>query len=149
MVAWLLGSVSLANPYGGGGLSIPSAAPEVAPFHWEVPERAVGSITLVLTVPKDHAVYQDAVAIEAVRGRIGEPVYPEARLAPDPYEPGSWRASWSADVRVEVPVEAADAGVVELRLTHQGCRAGLCWPIEVSTHTVHVALPVEERRESP
>lgn len=137
MFVAMLGALALANPYA----AKPGSGSSASPFQWQVPGRAVGSIELVLTVPEGYAIYRDRLGVVAVKGTIGEPVFPPAELKPDLYEPGKWRASYTTDVVVTVPVVAVDGGRVELELTQQGCREGLCWPIETTTHTVAVVLP--------
>lgn len=141
MVFATLFAVSFANPYAGSsGLSLE------APFRWSVPERAVDTISITLHIPSDHAVYRDQVEVKAVRGRLGEVVFPEAELKPDPYEPGAWRATYTADTVLQVPVVSTDGGEVELELTQQGCRKGLCWPIVVTRHVVRVVKTTKEKQ---
>ena len=66
--------------------------------------------------------------------------FPDAKLMPDPYAPGQWRAAYTTDIVVEVPVLEVVDGKVELELTQQGCRKGLCWPITITRHEVAVVL---------
>jgi hypothetical protein len=148
MVSWMLSTVALANPYAPTVPLAPSV--DAPPFRWIVPERAVDVVEVVLTVPAEHLVYRDMLGIRAVEGTIDTPVFPEARLRPDLYDPGEWRASFDADVRVKVPVKAVGAtGQVVLELTQQGCRAGLCWPIVTTRHPVAVTLTPKKESTPP
>lgn len=132
---WLI--TALANPYRSGPLlSDDQAQVDTDPFTWEVPAvTGEHKLVIVLRVPKGHAVYQDQIGLRAIQGEIGDPVFPEAELAPDPSEPEAWRAIHRADVRIEIPVKP---GRIELELSHQGCRKGLCWPRKTVTKTVVV-----------
>lgn len=133
MLAWI--AVALANPY---AKPAPVAADD-APFTWEVPAFAAGGrLEIALDVPEGFAVYQDGLVFEAAPGPVtlGEPILPEAKLATDPSDPTRTRALWETDVRVVLPVKGA--GELVLSLTHQGCRAGLCWPPTTTTHVVKV-----------
>lgn len=123
----------LANPY------LPAEATPVAvekdPFVWQVPEVSPTPVVVSLTIPEGYAVYRDALSITAVQGTIGEPVFPEARLAPDPSEPGRFRALYDGPIQIQVP---AEPGKIVLEVAHQGCRKGLCWPRTTSRHEVVV-----------
>ncbi len=144
MVIGVLLLVASAGPPLEAGESVVPAVRE-SPFGWIVPERAVGQVEVVLTVPPGHAVYRDRLRVEALEGRIGEVEFPPASLMADPAAPGRWRAAYREDVRIVVPVErTGPAGRLVLALTHQGCREGLCWPEQTRTYTVQVALTVEE-----
>lgn len=124
---------ALANPY------LPTqpvpAAVEQDPFVWEVPALSASPIELVLTVPSGYAVYRDEIGIRATQGTLGEPVFPEPVLRADPSDPTTIRALYDGPVRILVP---AEAGEIELVLTHQGCRKGLCWPRSETTKKVTV-----------
>ena len=131
---WGVGSAS-ANPYAQG------AAPltvEKQPFEWRAPSLAVGVVELVLHVPEGYAVYRDQIAIRAAEGSvaIGDPVFPEPKLAQDLGNPEEWRALYDRDVVIQVPVKGA--GLLELELEHQGCRKGLCWPMTTAKRQVRV-----------
>jgi len=138
--AWWIGvawSTALANPYS-QGLNPPSAV-EAQPFAWEVPRLSAGdTVEIVLHIPAGYAVYRDLLKISATPGpvKIGEPVFPEAHLGVDPSNPEQYRALYDADLTVQIPVSGS--GTLELVLEHQGCRAGLCWPITTEKHELKV-----------
>ncbi len=148
-------TTALANPYSGGGnpyepavSSGPSVDDLAQPFRWEVPEIAIEEVTLTLRIPAGYAVYRDQIRIRAKEATdsvdLGEPVFPEPRLAVDPSDPEEWRALYDHDIEVRVPVKGA--GHLVLEVEHQGCRKGLCWPSTTSSHTVRV---VQRSVEAP
>ena len=123
------------NPYAGA----PTPTVDLQPFTWTVPSRALGpTLDLKLTVPPGHAVYREYIEIRVVGGpvKVGEPGFPEPELGVDPSNPEVYRALYRSDVPVTLPVTGA--GTLQLELSHQGCRQGLCWPITRSTHTVEI-----------
>lgn len=136
-MAWLWIGLALGNPYGGG--STLTSQIERAPFTWEVPPVAVGgTLELSLKIPDGFAVYRDGIEVSAAKGPVtlGEIPWPEAKLTQDPSDPTQYRALYGRDVQLRIPVTGA--GDLELTLTHQGCREGLCWPPTTTTHTVKV-----------
>lgn len=116
----LLGAALAGNPY-----AEKSELFEVQPFQWTAVSKLPGQIELSLHIPSGSAVYRDQLGIVAIIGTIGEPIFPVSKLAVDPSNPEQYKALYDADVVIQVP---ATAGDLVLQLTHQGCRAGLCWP---------------------
>ncbi|MCB9676628.1 MAG: protein-disulfide reductase DsbD N-terminal domain-containing protein [Alphaproteobacteria bacterium] len=135
VLCWMLVGGALANPYADRTEPV---AVESQPFEWVVPDLAAREVELILRIPEGYAVYRENIRIEAAKGPVslGEPVFPEPKLASDPGNPEEYRALYDGDIAVRVPVKGS--GVLELTLEHQGCRKGLCWPITTSTHAVRV-----------
>jgi thiol:disulfide interchange protein len=114
------------------------------PFRWDVPEIASGELTLTLRIPSGYAVYRDQIHIRGASDDVvlGEPAFPEPRLAVDPSDPEQWRALYETDIEIRVPLTGQ--GLLSLEVEHQGCRKGLCWPSTTSSHTVRVVAGAQE-----
>lgn len=135
-------------------------ASEPDPFRWEAGGGAVAPgdvirVPLTLRVPEGHAVYRDRVKASCVPSgglTVTNVDVPLGEPRPDPAGEGI-RPQLVSDAVVQLHVRADSAampGLVTLQCTatHQGCRAGLCWP-EVNTQVsanVAVLAPKEPGR---
>ena len=111
------------------------------PFRWSAaPLQLVpgvpAELLLTLSIPKGTYIYRDkleVVVAQALGVEVAEPLFPRAMLRSDPADPQTVRALYEGSVLVRVPLAlATDRSMVPrllLRVAHQGCVPGLCYPL--------------------
>lgn len=103
--------------------------------------RSQNSIELVWEIAPGYYLYRHALKFDAVGAPLGEAVIPKGKVTVDEFfgETETYRE----ELRVQLPLPTAEAGVVELRVVSQGCAdLGVCYPPNRQSFTLApVATP--------
>jgi hypothetical protein len=133
-----------------GGPPVALAAKD--PFEWEIDPLVLqpgssGRLVLRLVIPPDMHVYRDALTVEVIDAAgllLGAADLPPGERMVDPADGSDVREMYrlSPVIYLPVSVPADKSGLFQLvlRIRHQGCRPGLCFPPHEAEITAIVAV---------